>query len=262
MFVNERANQIIEYLKIHKKATIGELAAALFASESTIRRDLTEMQESGLVARYHGGAILLDGVGEVSLFVRAEKDAEEKDECANIAINHFSSMFMNAKTVFIDNSSTCLVLAKKLDFTNKTVITNGLQIALQLSQKPDIQLIMPGGHVHLSTSAITGSLATRTLSDFGIDLMLSSCAGLNATGAYELSLETAQLKQVAANQSKHRVLLATTNKLLTDASYRVNALDAYDFIFTTADDALVKTLATSGANIINNKLNSVPPPHG
>ncbi len=251
MFVNERANQIIEYLKIHKKATIGELATTLFASESTIRRDLAEMQESGLVARYHGGAILLDGVGEVSLFVRAEKDADEKAACANIAISRFSDMYMNAKTVFIDNSSTCLVLAKKLDFTNKTVITNGLQIALQLSQKPDIQLIMPGGTVHLSTSAVTGSLAIRTLSDFSIDLMLSSCAGLNAMGAHELSLETAQLKQVAAAQSKHRVLLATSNKLRSDAAYRVNSLDAYDYIFTTADDELIKTLGTNTENIIN-----------
>lgn len=88
MFVNERAYQIMDHLKIHKKATIAELSKALFASESTIRRDLAEMQEQGLIARYHGGAILLEGIGETSIFFRAEKDQEAKDACAAIAQKH------------------------------------------------------------------------------------------------------------------------------------------------------------------------------
>ncbi|MCH5162333.1 MAG: DeoR/GlpR transcriptional regulator [Clostridiales bacterium] len=249
MFVNERASQIIEYLKVHKKATIGELAKALFASESTVRRDLTEMQEAGLVARYHGGAILLEGVGEVSIFARAEKDAESKNRCADIAIKHFSPSTYN--TIFIDNSSTCLALAKKLDFANKTVITNGLQVALALSQKPDIQLIIPGGTVNSSTSAIMGSLTLRTLDLFNVDLMLSSCAGIDGVCTNELSLETAQLKQVALSKSKYKMLVATENKFSTDASYRVQPLDEYDCVITDASDEIIEPFKNKNINICN-----------
>lgn len=250
MFVNERASQIIEYLKIHKKATIGELAKALFASESTVRRDLTEMQEAGLVARYHGGAILLEGVGEVSIFARAEKDAESKSRCAELAIKHLSP-FSAFNTLFIDNSSTCLALAKKLDFANKTVITNGLQVALALSQKPDIQLIIPGGCVNSSTSAIMGSLTIRTLDMFNIDLMLSSCAGIDGVCANELSLETAQLKQVALSKSRYKLLVATENKFSINASHRVQPLDGYDCIITDASDEIILPYKSNGINIIN-----------
>lgn len=252
MFVNERANQIIEYLKIHTKATIGELAAALFASESTIRRDLTEMQKSGLVARYHGGAILMEGVGEVSIFARAEQDAAAKNECANIALSHIRDiMFDSASVIFIDNSSTCLALAKKLCFMNKTVVTNGLQIALQLSQKPDIHLILPGGEVHTSTSAITGSLAIRSLEMFGFDLLLCSCAAIDENGSYELTLESAQLKQFAMQKAKRKILIATDAKFSVDAAFRVNPLSEFDAIVTNADDSKLATLRASGIKVYN-----------
>lgn len=250
MFINERANSIIEYLRIHKKATIGELAEHLYASESTIRRDLAEMQSAGLIARYHGGAILVDGNSEVSIFARAERDAEAKDACAELAIEKLDGL-IKYNTIFIDNSSTCLAFAKKLDFAKKTIITNGLQIALALSQKPNIELILLGGMVNPNTSAITGSLAIRTLENFSIDLTLSSCASIKDNGTYELSLETAQIKQVALQSSKKRVLLVTDNKFGLDALYRVSTLNEYDFIITNADDKTIAPYSAAGVKIFN-----------
>ena len=250
MFINERANAIIDYLRIHKKATIGELAEHLYASESTVRRDLAEMQSVGLIARYHGGAILLDGNGEVSIFARAERDAASKDACTELAIKKLDGL-IGYNTIFIDNSSTCLALAKKLDFAKKTVITNGLQIALALSQKPSIQLILLGGIVNPSTSAITGSLAIRTLEDLSIDLMLSSCAGIKEDGTYELSLETAQLKQVALVNSKQKALLVTDKKFGADGSYRVSVLGEYDYIITDAADQKIAPYSAAGVKIFN-----------
>lgn len=232
MLVNEKANLVLDYLKLHKKATIEELSKAIFASESTVRRSLVDLQNSGLIARYHGGAILLEDTRETSLFVRTERNIIDKTQCANIALN----CLPNFSTVFIDNSSTCLTLAKKMDFTNKTVITNGLQIALQLSAKQNIQLIVPGGMVHLNTNAITGSLAIKFLEMLNIDLMLSSCAAISHNGAYELSLETAQLKNTVMNRSKHKVLIATQNKFQNEAPYLVSTLDKYDCIITNACD--------------------------
>lgn len=80
--------------------------------------------------------------------------------------------------------------------------------------------------------------------------MLSSCAALDENGAYELSLETALIKQTAVKRAKHRVLIATRAKLFTDAPYRVRALDAYDRIVTTADREQLKTLPSKYANFV------------
>lgn len=252
MYENDRANQIVEYLKAHKKATVGELAKALFASESTIRRELNELQNAGLVARFHGGAIPLDGFGEISLAFRSETDAQEKDVCADVALKHLERLAPgNAKTLFIDNSSTCFALAKKLELTNKTVITNGLQVAAQLAQRPDISVILLGGTVNPSSNAVIGALAVSILQDFNIDIMLSSCAALDESGAYELSLETALLKQAAAKRAACRVLLATRAKLFANAPYRVRALDAYECIIATADAQSLKPLRSVNGNIFS-----------
>lgn len=127
-----------------------------------------------------------------------------------------------------------------------------MQIALSLSQKQDIQLIMPGGVINPSTSAINGSLAIRTLDVFNIDLALTSCAGINAEGAYELSLETAQLKQFAMQKSKYKMLIATENKFTVNAPYRVLKLEEYDSIVTDAADQTVVPLKSRGVRINNN----------
>ena len=107
MFINKRTDSILEYLKRNKKATVEDLSTALYASESTIRRDLAELQTNGLIARYHGGAMLLEDAGEISLFARSEQDMRDKEICAAIAVNRLPKF----NTVFIDNSSTCRALA-------------------------------------------------------------------------------------------------------------------------------------------------------
>lgn len=247
MLINKRTDSILSYLKQHKKATIDELSKALYASESTVRRDLTDLQKSGLIARYHGGAMILEDSGEISLFVRSEQNAQDKEQCAAIALNYLPKF----NTVFIDNSSTCLALAKRLDFTNKTVITNGLQIALQLSSKRDIQLIVTGGAVNLNTSAITGSAAVRFLEMFNVDLMLSSCASLNGDKVCELSLETAQLKRTAMQQSRMHFLIVTKNKFSGGAPYLTETADKFDCIITNADDQTVKPLRERNITVYN-----------
>ena len=79
MLTSERQNKILEYLKERKTAFVRDLAAALYVSEATVRRDLNEMQKLGLIERSHGGAILPENAEEVSIFVRMNKNAREKE---------------------------------------------------------------------------------------------------------------------------------------------------------------------------------------
>lgn len=253
MFVNERFKPISEYLKEKKRASVEELSALLYVSPATIRRDLLEMQKLGMIARTHGGALYIEDSDEISIFVRLEKNAKEKEQAASVALGNLPPF----QTVFIDNSSTCLALAERMDLTHKTVVTNGLQIALKLSQKENVHIIMPAGEVHFNTNSVTGSLTCNLLRSFRLDLMLCSCAALDDKGSYEYSLETIQLKQVALEQSRKHILVVDRTKLFSTAPYRTCAPNVYDAVMTDADDKTVRPLRDAGINVCN-KITSPP----
>ncbi len=228
MLYNERQNEIINILKRKKNIKVGALAKALYVSEATVRRDLAEMQKLGLIERNHGGAILLEVSDEISMFVRMNENAKEKETVAAKAIPHIPEF----KSVFVDSSSTALALAQRLDLTFKTVVTNNLQSALLLSRIENINLVIPGGNIAPASVSITGSRTSRQLESFHFDLMLASCAAVKNTGAYEKSLEQSEIKSVAFENSDKRILLADSTKFDKSGAYLFKKLSEFDLIVT------------------------------
>ena len=230
MALTERQNEILRILKEKKSASVAELAEELYVSEATIRRDLAEMKSMGLIERSHGGALLPENAEEISIFFRMEKNANEKERAATKALPHIPPF----KSVFIDSSSTALALAERIDLNFKTVVTNNLQTAIQLSKKPNINLILLGGNVHFNTNSATGSWTARQLSDFSFDLMISSCAAIIESEVFERSLEQKEIKRVAFEHCKHRILLIDHTKFEASGTYRLSSLREYDLIATDA----------------------------
>lgn len=248
MAYNERLSQIIDYLKTKSSASVEELAKELYVSVATIRRDLTELQKRGQINRSHGGAVLTEGADEISFFIRQVKNAREKGEAAAVAFRHMPEF----QTVFIDNSSTSLALAERMKFTHKTVVTNGLNIAMCISHHDNVTLLMPGGEVKFNTTAVQGGMAANYLNDLKFDLSIISCAAVDKDGSYEFSLESMQIKKIALANSKMKVLIFDNTKVNTSAIFKTATLDKYDYIFTNADDSLLQRLNPDGTkNIIN-----------
>ena len=226
MALNERQNEILRILKEQKKANVNQLAKQFYVSEATIRRDLTEMHGMGLVERSHGGALLPENSEEISIFFRMEKNAQEKEKAATKALPFIPPF----KSVFIDSSSTVLALAERMDFSHKTVVTNNLQTAIQLSKKPNVTLIMLGGMVQYNTISATGSWTARQLEDFKFELMISSCAAVIDGYAYERSLDQKEIKRAAFERAEKRILLIDSTKFGAHGAYRLMALEEYDFV--------------------------------
>lgn len=248
MFTSERFKLVSDYLKEHGRATVDELAKILYVSPATVRRDLSEMQKLGMIQRTHGGAVFVDEVDEVNIFVRIEKNASDKEKTASIALKAIPSF----NTVFIDNSSTCLALAERLDFRYKTIITNGLQLAMKLSNKKDVKVIFLGGVIQYSSYSTDGSFADEMLDKFRIDLMLSSCASIKEDGTYEPTIETMQIKHSAFLRSDKHILLVDKNKFSNSYPYRTQKLEDYDAIYTNAKDEILQPFRDKGyTNIIN-----------
>ena len=226
MALTERQNDILRKLKENKTASVSELAKELYVSEATIRRDLAEMKSMGLIERSHGGALLPENAEEISIFFRMEKNASEKERAATKALPYIPPF----KSVFIDSSSTALALAERIDLNFKTVVTNNLQTAIQLSKKPNINLILLGGSVHFNTNSATGSWTARQLADFSFDLMISSCAAIIGNEVFERSLEQKEIKRVAFERCKKRILLIDHSKFEAHGTYRLSDLKEYDLI--------------------------------
>lgn len=247
MFSSERFKLIANYLKEHNRATVEELAKMLYVSLATVRRDLAEMSKLGMIQRTHGGAVFLDSSNEVNIFVRIEKNAADKEKTISLAIPKLPEF----NSAFIDNSSTCLALAERLDFSYKTVITNGLQIAVKLSNKSGVNVIFLGGNIQYNSYSTDGSLTTEMMDKFHVDLMFSSCAGIRLDGSYETTVECMQIKRVAFQHSDKRYLLVDKNKFQNSFVYRVEALEKYDGIFTNASDSTIAPFLERGIRIEN-----------
>ena len=228
MALSERQNDILNILKDKKSADVTHLAKALYVSEATIRRDLAEMKGIGLIERRHGGAFLPENTDEISLFFRMEENAGEKEKVATKALCRIPQF----KSVFIDSSSTALALAERIDLSFKTVVTNSLPTALQLSKKPNINLILLGGSVHFNTNSTTGSFTARQVEEFTFDLFISSCAAVIDNASFERSLELKELKRVAFLHSKKKLLLVDHTKFSSHGTYKLASLSDYDIIVT------------------------------
>ncbi len=246
---NERTDNILSILKERGRATVEELAETLFVSDATIRRDLAELQTTGQVKRTHGGAIYVEKADEISIFIRQMKNSREKEHAASVALLHLPEF----QTVFFDNSSTCLALAERMPLTNKTVVTNGLQIALQVARHEGVNTIIPGGEVRSNTSAVLGGMTASTLHNFRFDLSITSCSAIDADGTYEFSVESMQVKKTAMEQARIKMLIVDDTKFGTSAAFRTQTVDKYDIIITNADDKKLKIINPDGnlANIFN-----------
>ena len=242
-----RQTQILDILKEKKYAKIEEIAKQIYVSEATVRRDVAKLKTLGLLERDHGGAIFVENSEEVHIFVRKEQDPFEKLATAQIAISHLPEF----NSVFVDNSSTLLALAKLIDFRHKTVVTNGMTLAGELSKKEHVNVIVPAGNVMNNSNSITGPLTARSLLDMNFDLYLGSCAAVNENGTYESSSEQAEIKRVVMANSQKKILLVDRTKFSKKATFRTARLTEYDVIYTNAGEEIVKKSVDKGANIIN-----------
>ncbi len=248
LFVLERYKRIQEFLKEKGRATVDELADFLFVSPATVRRDLGDMQKLGMLKRTHGGAIRVDSGGdEVSIFVRMESEGEEKKEAAAIAARNLPE-FSN---VFIDNSSTCLALAKRMDFSFKTVVTNGIQLAMMLANRKNVDLILLGGTLRNNSGSTNGGFALTMLQGFHCALMLAGAAAVPPDGAYERSLETVETKKAAFSRSEKRILIVGGSKFNQKSFYRVAPIQDYDLICTDCREPFIDEWKKKGIKIAN-----------
>ena len=213
MFAEERKEKIMELLRQNKRTSIGELTEMFQVSGTTIRTYLTELEKAGKLVRTHGGAMLNEDVldMEESISARKDKRMEEKQKIAKTA----RAMIEDGDMILLDSGTTTLELAKLLkDANNLTVVTNDLQIALELQRHQGIYLIFLGGHVRNYFECTVGNMGLKFLENLSADKAFMSANALSlAKGATTPNLEQAEIKKGMMGIAEWKYLICDSSKI-------------------------------------------------
>lgn len=213
MLAEERFAMILDLLAQKRSATVLELCDALDTSESTIRRDLTQLDRQGLLKKVHGGATLVGRTvlaDEPPMAAREEQSVEEKRLIARAA----AAMITEKDFIFLDAGSTTLALAAALEgpALQAAYVTNGIAHARMLVQK-GCRTYLPGGQVRPITEAITGPETLADLQHYNFTKAFMGANGVSpAEGFTTPDPEEASIKTAALQRARERWFLVDNTK--------------------------------------------------
>jgi DeoR/GlpR family transcriptional regulator of sugar metabolism len=226
----DRLRDIMDALRTRDTVSVAELAAEHGVSEMTIRRDLDDLAQQGVVRRIRGGALSLLLRGEEPPFgVRERQATEEKRRIAA----EVASLIADGEAVLLDSGTTALEVAHALRERRLTVLPLSLQAAHALSTAPRVRLVLPGGEVRPGELAFTGPLAENSIKALRFDTAVIGPCGLSAEhGMTAHDLLDVAVKQ-AAIASARRVVVATESAKFTRTAFGfVCPLDPIDVVVT------------------------------
>ncbi|SDE50964.1 DeoR/GlpR family DNA-binding transcription regulator [Sporomusa acidovorans] len=212
LYEEERKLKIVEYLQDHLRASVQELSKVFQVSESTIRRDLQELEDAKLLKRTHGGAVCLENVNVEPTFV--EKEDKFRKEKARIA-QKAAEFIQDGDTLVIDSGTTTAYLAKELrKFSNIKVVTNSIILAQELRGFEGIEVIMTGGTLRQNTLAMVGPITEHSLSMLRVDKAFMATNGLDLQeGLTTPNLVEAATKARMIDIAKQVILLTDHTKI-------------------------------------------------
>lgn len=250
IFAEERKKMIVEHVNANVKATVAELCSIYSVSSATIRNDLRELEESGLLKRTHGGAISNKTAHfEPNSYEKAVERVEQKIAIAKAALDFVSE----GDTIALDTGTTTFELAKLLTrFRNLTVVTNDLQIAAYLERNSKAEIIVAGGRVRRNFHCTAGEKAIYTISDLNVDRSFIAANGISLDkGITTPNVDTAQIKKVIIGLADHVVLLADSTKLRKTSFVRFANLEQVDVFLTDeeADEAYLEEIRKKDVDV-------------
>lgn len=185
--VESRRNQLMIQIKQQGSVTLQEIMERFQCSEATGRRDLDMMEKMGGVIRTIGGAIY-EG-REQKEFPFSEKRLvswEEKEQIAAVAADHI----IEGDVIGLTGGTTTYLIAKALKHKrNITVVTNAVNIAFELSEAEDIQVVMTGGVMRKKSYELCGLLAEKIIEGINITKMFVGIDGVTVEQGFTMHSE-------------------------------------------------------------------------
>ena len=173
----ERKNTILSRLMAEGKVIVSDLALEFDVTEETIRRDLDKLEKEGLAKKTYGGAVKNENLNtELPLTVRKQTNVEGKKYIAE----RIAEFISDGDYILLDASTTALFTVKEIsDRHNITLLTNSIEVLLELPQNNDWRVICTGGEFVQSSLSFAGRQVESIIDEYNVDLCVISCKGLD-----------------------------------------------------------------------------------
>lgn len=221
-----RREQILGLVRARERMTVDALAELLTTSRETIRRDLTELAERGLVKKFHGGAAWPEAGGESAFQARMSENTREKRAIGHLA----ASLFAPGDTLFVDTGTTTVVFAEELARrSGLTVITNSLGIAQILGRSAMAnRVFVIGGEYRDDAGENVGVLAIEQIARFHAAHAVITVGAIEPAGVMDFQLDEAEVARAMVGQARKVTVLADSSKLDRSALFQVCPLSRLD----------------------------------
>jgi DeoR family transcriptional regulator of aga operon len=244
----ERLGRILELLARDGTVTVAALAGELGVSEATIRRDLQALGEQRLLERSHGGAVAHGTAHELPVRYRTGR-SEEKRRIARAA----AELVTDGAVIALTGGTTTTEVARTLALRQGlTVVTNALNIAVELAVRPDLKLIVTGGVARSASYELVGSLADDTLRGLNVDIAFVGVDGVDARRGLTTQNEVeAATNRALMSRAGSTIVVADASKLGRVALAQIAAVEAADRLITNegADAEQVERLRAAGLRV-------------
>jgi len=229
MLTAERRQVILEQLRRDGKVVAVELSAALAVSPDTVRRDLQELAETGLLRRVHGGA-LPPASGARPYAARREQAPAAKEAIARAACR----LFRSGQVILLDAGTTTLEVARHLPADlHATVVTNSPPIAVALAEHPGVEVTMLGGRLDKEARATVGAATIEVLRTIRADILVLGVCSLHPDiGITVNDLEESYIKRAMIANAAEVVAVSSTDKLGSAAPFVVGPLEELTHLIT------------------------------
>jgi len=232
------------------KVTVDGLADFFGVTLQTIRRDLSELSESGKLERVHGGAILPSGTTNIRYDERRGLNEGAKTDIARVCARHIpdgSSVFLNIGT------STEAVARALLHHRDLLAVTNNINVANILAANVNCEVIVAGGALRRADGGLVGNLTIETIRRFKFDIAVIGCSAMDVDGdLMDFDIEEVGVSQTIIAHSRKTFLVADNSKLKRTAPARIASISDIDTFFTdlALPKALEKRCVDWGTNVV------------
>jgi DeoR/GlpR family transcriptional regulator of sugar metabolism len=243
----ERRRAILGRVERDGRVVASELVTSLGVSEDTVRRDLRELAEQGLLHRVHGGA-LASAPPTGSFTHRLEVSHEEKAALAEAAL----PLLVGARVIVLDGGTTTLELARRLPLLyDGTVVTNSPPVASALANHPKAEVILVGGRLLKDAQVAVGAAAVEVFHTVRADIcVLGICSLHPDVGVTTLDDEEAYVKRAMVASAGEVIALATADKLRTASPWVVAQLAEIDHLVTDGSGELTRSYTSAGIDVV------------
>ena len=255
MIVVERRNKIKEILLDKKSVKVQDLVKLFHVSEETIRRDLSQLEEDGIVQKNYGGAILVEEVQKPIDFILPVQQRKNQFLQEKYAIGkEAAKLVKNNQIVILDAGSTTWSVAKNLhNADDLTVISNALNIVEECSKNEDAIIYLLGGKLRRNSMSLVGPQMERELQKYNANFVFFGISGFSIKQGFMSSdLYEAEIKRAMVSAGQKIVVLADHSKFHKVGLTSFCKIDDIDILITSdlVEQEILEEIQRRGVEVI------------